>query len=69
MMRDKKPASIELVVTKVRLGQEPKASEYWRSQPYAVRIAALEELRREYHRWKFNAEPGFQRVYTIIKRA
>ena len=29
---------------------------------------ALEEIRREYHRWKYGAEPGFQRVYSIAKR-
>ena len=41
---------------------------YWQAQPPAVRLAALEEIRREYHRWRYGAEPGFQRVYSIVKR-
>lgn len=41
---------------------------YWQAQPPAARLAALEEIRREYHRWRYGAEPGFQRVYSIVKR-
>jgi hypothetical protein len=41
---------------------------YWQAQPPAARIAELEEIRREYHRWRYGAEPRFQRVYSIIKR-
>jgi hypothetical protein len=41
---------------------------YWRAQPYRVRLAALEEIRQEYHHWKGDAQPGLQRIYRIIKR-
>jgi hypothetical protein len=41
---------------------------YWRAQPYQERLAALEEIRQEYHRWKNDVQPGFQRVYRILKR-
>jgi hypothetical protein len=41
---------------------------FWQAQPPAARLAALEEIRREYHRWRYGAEPGFQRVYSIVKR-
>jgi len=30
---------------------------YWQTQPYHVRLAALEQIRREYHRWRYGAEP------------
>jgi hypothetical protein len=40
----------------------------WQTQPYAARIAALEEIRRAYIAWKYVADAGFQRVCTIIKR-
>ena len=60
--------SIAKVVTKVRLGSEKKAAEYWRSLPYQARLAALEQIRQEYHHWKNDAQPGIQRVYTITKR-
>jgi len=41
---------------------------YWQTQPHEARLAALEEIRQEYHRWKYGAEPGFQRVHTIAQR-
>ena len=60
--------SIAKVVTKVRLGAEEKAATYWRTQSYQARLAALEQIRQEYHHWKQDAQPGFQRVYTIVKQ-
>ena len=36
--------SIAKVVTKVRLGEEPKDAVYWRSRPYEERLAAVEAL-------------------------
>ena len=41
---------------------------YWRAQSYTARLEALEQIRQEYHHWKYHAEPGFQRVYKIVKR-
>ena len=61
-------SSIAKVVKKVRLGSEDRAVEYWRTQPYQARLAALEQIRQEYHRWKKDAQPGFQRVYRIVKQ-
>jgi hypothetical protein len=40
---------------------------YWQSQPYHVRLATLEQIRREYHLWKYGAEPRLQRVCRIAK--
>ena len=59
---------IKKVVTKAKLSDKKTDAAYWREQSYAVRLAALEEIRQEYHHWRYGAEPGFQRVYTIIKR-
>jgi hypothetical protein len=56
------------VGNKFRLGEEPKAFEYWRAQSYQDRLEALEQIRQEYHHWKYNAQPRFQRVYKVIKR-
>jgi hypothetical protein len=41
---------------------------YWIKRPPLARIEALEQIRQEYHIWRYGAEPRFQRVYTIIKR-
>ncbi len=60
--------SIQKVVTKVNLREQKSDFAYWQSQPYQARLAALEEIRQEYHRWRYGGEPGFQRVYTIVKR-
>jgi hypothetical protein len=66
-MTERYPPTIAKVVTKVRLGEEPTTASYWRSQSYQRHLDALEEIRQEYHRWKKDAQPGLQRVYTIIK--
>jgi hypothetical protein len=56
------------VAIKKQLRQLDTDAMYWRSQPYEARLAALEEIRQEYHRWKDDVQPGFQRVYRIVKR-
>jgi hypothetical protein len=56
------------VVKKVRLSDQPSDFTYWQSRPYAERLAVLEQIRREYINWKYGSEPGFQRIYTIVKR-
>ena len=55
-------------VTKVPVREQKSDFAYWQTQPYEVRLATLEQIRREYHQWRYGAEPGFQRVYTIVKR-
>ena len=59
---------IRQVVKVVPLYEKKGDFEYWQTQSYAARLAALEQIRREYHQWKYGAEPGFQRVYSVIKR-
>jgi hypothetical protein len=61
-------SKIARVFVKSRLGEEPKDSEYWRAQSYEARLTALELIRHEYSNWKLHAEPGFQIVYSVIKR-
>ncbi|HAG83051.1 MAG TPA: hypothetical protein DCL61_18285 [Cyanobacteria bacterium UBA12227] len=57
-----------ILVTKTNLKSVKSDVAYWRSQPYVARLAALETIRREFHQWKYHAEPGFQRVYRISKQ-
>ncbi|MGB3202684.1 MAG: hypothetical protein WBA99_17390 [Nodosilinea sp.] len=58
-----------VIVTKTSLKSAKSDLAYWRNQTYEARLAALETIRREFHQWKYNAEPGFQRVYRVIKQA
>ena len=62
------PLRQNLVITKVSLHSPKQDSQYWRSQSYVSRLAALEEIRCEFHQWKYDVQPRFQRVYTVVKR-
>jgi hypothetical protein len=58
---------IRKVVRRYNAQEEPTDFAYWQSQSYEPRLLALERIRREYHQWKYGAEPRLQRVCTIIK--
>jgi hypothetical protein len=59
---------IAKVAIKTNIHQQTSDFAYWQTQSYEARLAALEEIRQEYHRWRYGAEPRLQRVYTIVKR-
>ena len=40
---------------------------YWVTKSPQQRLAALEEIRKEYIQWKFGAQSRLQRVYRVIK--
>lgn len=59
---------IEKVVTKTTTDAARSDLAYWKTVSYADRLAALEEIRREYNNWKYtDAEQRFQRVYRVVK--
>ena len=58
----------QIRVTKVNMRSQKSDSSYWRTQSYAARLAALESIRQEFIGWKYGAQPGFQRVYSITQR-
>ena len=60
--------NIQKVYTKVGLREQKNDFAYWQTQPYQVRIATLEQIRREFHQWRYGAEPRLERVYSIAKR-
>ena len=60
--------SIKPICTLVHIGAQKSDFAYWQTQPYALRLAALEQIRQEFHRWKYGAEPRLQRVYSVAKR-
>lgn len=59
-MTAQKQRSIQPVVRKIPLNGKPDDVTYWRSQPYSARLQMLEQIRSEYHQWKFNAEQCFE---------
>ncbi len=56
------------VIRKTKLKNLKSDFEYWQKQPLSSRLAALQEIREEYIRWKYDNRQEFQRVYSIIKQ-
>lgn len=57
------------VIKKYKLNEQPNDFAFWQSKSYAERLDALEQIRKEYNSWRYNADQGFQCVYRIVKRA
>ncbi len=64
----KTPNEIKKTYTKVPLHEQKNDFAYRQTKSYQERIAALEEIRHEYHQWKYGAEPRLERVCRIVKR-
>ncbi|NER82606.1 MAG: hypothetical protein F6K42_24210 [Leptolyngbya sp. SIO1D8] len=62
------PKQRQMVFHKVSMRLSKSDAAYWRTQPYTMRLAALESIRQEFIYWKYGTQPGFQRVYTVVKR-
>jgi hypothetical protein len=58
---------MQIVYQKVNLHESKSDFAYWQGQSYQDRLACLEQIRQEFHQWKYGAESRFQRVYTILK--
>lgn len=69
MQAEKQSQKVAKTVKKMRVEEQSSDFAYWQTQPYAARLTALEDIRRAYIAWKYDTDPGFQRVYTIIKRS
>jgi hypothetical protein len=57
---------MEKICQKIQL-KDPKSDlAYWQTQSYQKRLETLEQIRQEYHHWKYqNVQSRLQRVYTI----
>ena len=62
-----KQRRIATVVTKKKLDEPQSDLAYWLSQPPEARLAALEEIRQEYIRWKYKVPPRMQIVGKIVR--
>jgi len=58
---------IKQSITKTTLNDKKTDAVYWRERSYAERLAALEEIRQEYHRWKYGGETRMQKVVKIVR--
>jgi hypothetical protein len=55
-------------VRKVKTDEQENDFAFWQSRTPQERLEALEDIRREYHLWKYGTEPGFQRVLRIVEQ-
>jgi len=60
--------TIAKVYKKVKFNEQGTDYAYWQTQSPEKRLLALEQIRQEYNLWKYDTQPGFQRVFSIIKR-
>ncbi len=56
------------VVTRKKLHDEDSDFEYWQSRSPLERLAALEEIRREYHLWRYGGEPRMACVARVVTK-
>lgn len=59
---------MEKIVQKFSQKQQPSDANYWRKQSPEKCLEALEQIRQEYHQFKYNAQPRLQRIYRIVKQ-
>jgi hypothetical protein len=59
---------LQPVVKKKGLHDSDSDFAFWQSQTMQQRLAALEQIRQEFHQWRYGAQPRLQRVYSILKR-
>ncbi len=60
---------MEIICQKIKLKEQKNDFAYWQTQSYQKRLETLENIRQEYHQWKYlNVQPRLQRVYTISQR-
>lgn len=60
---------MEKVFRIVKKGEDDSNIKYWLSLSFGQRMQELENIREEVNSKKYHAQQGFQRVYTITKRA
>jgi hypothetical protein len=56
------PNQRQLIITKTKLKTAKSDAVYWRTQPYADRLAALEQIRQEYHQWNTMLSQDFKEL-------
>lgn len=52
----------------VKKGRDDENLKYWLTLSYKERLKNLEKIRQEVIEQKYGTQPGFQRVYRIIKQ-
>ena len=59
---------MQKIVSIISLKDRKTDFQYWQSKTELERLAAIEMLRQQYIKFKYpDAQPGFQRVCTVIK--
>lgn len=59
---------IQKVVRRASLQEQPEDVDDWQKRSYQARLATLEQIRQEYHQWRYGSQPRFQKFHQIVKR-
>jgi hypothetical protein len=59
---------MEKIINKIKIKEQKSDFFYWQKQTYQERLQVLEQIRQQYHQYKYSAEPRLQRIYRIIKQ-
>jgi len=51
-----------------KMDESPTDFAYRQTRSFEERLAALKSIRNEYIKWAYGVQPGFQRVYRIVKQ-
>jgi hypothetical protein len=51
--------SISKVIKKYKINEQPNDFSFWQSKSYEERLDALEQIRKEYNLWRYDAGQGF----------
>jgi hypothetical protein len=58
--------SISKVIKKYKIDKQPNDFSFWQSKSYEERLDALEQIRKEYNLWRYNAELRIVRSIMAI---
>ena len=59
---------ISKVIKKYNINEQPNDFSFWQSKSFEERLDALEQIRKEYNLWRYDADQGLQRVCRVVKR-
>jgi hypothetical protein len=58
--------SIDKVARKYTFKEQPNDFAFWQSKSFEERLATLEQIRKEYNSWRYDAEQDFKEFIELF---
>ena len=58
---------VQRVCTDASLCEQQNDLACWQIRPCCVRLATLEQIRQDYNRWRYGAEPRLGKSYSVAR--